>query len=51
VIILASMFSVTRLTSESESRIKVRADKGSNRQKVEPLSARTFILATFFPGS
>ena len=31
-----------------ESRIKVRADKGSNRRKVEPLSARTFILATFF---
>ena len=29
-------------------RIKVQVDKGSNQQKVEPLSTRTFILATFF---
>ena len=30
------------------SKIRVRADKGLNRRKVEPLSARTFIMATFF---
>jgi hypothetical protein len=47
----ARKFPLVSMGGRAGIRKKVQAEKGLNRRKVEPFSARTFFLTTFFSGS